>query len=147
MNEVIYELKESFQYANKGDMSEASFISITAPNFKQLDKFTPIKQAFTAAIAELTESIDSEEAAKAAKDAEKDDINAAGVLQLMYRWSGEMTKVFLHAEQLFKSGAARVDGEVNLTSDLMQKMSMTDFENLVGTYIANFIAPSLMDGA
>ena len=141
MSEVIYELKHPFEYSSKGEKVPASFITLFAPTFKQIDKVAPIKQAFTAAITELTDSVESGDSQE-----EAGDITGPQVLQLMYRWSGDMTKIFLHSEQLFKSGAALVDGEAPLTTPLMEKMNLTDFEGLLGAYIANFIVPSLMDG-
>lgn len=143
MSEHIYELKHPFEYAHKGDTQEASFITLFAPTFKQIDKVAPIKQAFTAAISEVTESVDTDQEAP---ETDTDSVTGPQVMQLMYRWSGDMTSVFLHAEQLFKSGAALVDGETKLTTPLMEKMQLVDFEGLVGDYIANFIAPSLMTG-
>jgi hypothetical protein len=144
MSEYNYELKQSFGYAKNGDTQEASFITLIAPNFKQMPHMTPIKQAFMSAISEITETTSTSETAS---ESEPGDINGAQVMQLMHRWSGDLTKVFLHAQELFKSGAALVDGQERLTVPLMEKMGLTDFENMVGAYIANFIAPSLMDGA
>jgi len=143
MSDIIYELKHPFDYAAKGETQAASFITLFAPSFKQLDNATPIKQAFTAAISEVTETLDGidQEQSEA-----PEDINGTQVMQLMYRWSGDMSKILLYAQGLFKSGAALVDGEENLTIPLMEKMQLSDFEGLVGAYIANFIAPSLMDG-
>lgn len=144
MSEHIYELKHPFEYAHKGDTQEAGFITLLAPTFKQASKVAPIKQAFTAAIAEVAEGAESDRDDKS--DSEDSAVTGAQVMQLMYRWSGDMNTVLLHAEQLFKSGAALVDGETKLTTPLMEKMSMVDYEGLIGDYIANFIAPSLMDG-
>lgn len=145
MSEHIYELKHPFEYAHKGDTQEASFITLFAPTFKQVGRMAPIKQAFTSAIEEVTKTVDTSQETGDAGD-DNDKVTAAQVMQLMYRWSGDMTGVFLHAQELFKSGAALVDGETKLTTPLMEKMQMVDFEGLVGEYIANFIAPSLMDG-
>ena len=142
MSEHIYELKSPFDYAHKGESIEAGFITLFSPTFKQIDKVAPIKQAFTAAISEVTESVD---VTQEASD-EESTVTGPQVMQLMYRWSGDMTSVFLHAEQLFKSGAALVDGETKLTSPLMEKMTLDDFEGVVRDYIANLIAPSLMAG-
>lgn len=148
MQEYQYELKNPFEYAVKtGDIQTAGFISMTAPGYKQVSKVTPIKQAFMAAIAEVTESLTDdidEDTIKAAKSEE--GVTSQQVIQIMYRWSGDMTKIFLHAAELFKSGVALVDGETPLNAPLIDKMSMSDFEGLLGAYVANFIAPSLMDG-
>lgn len=154
MSEYTYELKHPFQYANKGGQVDASFITITGPNYKQMDKVAPIKQAFTVAIEETArgESEAIEAAKEAAEEAKKegkkeeDLIPPSQVIQVLYRASSDITKVFLYAEQLFKSGAALVDGETKLTTPLMEKMHLDDFEGLVGAYISNFIAPSLMGG-
>lgn len=147
MSEYEYELKHSFSYAtDKGDMAEANFVTLSAPTFKQLDKVTPIKQAFTSAIEEVTKTIDTSGSASAEPVETDEQITGQQALQLLYRWSGDATKVLLHAEQLFKSGAALVDGETKLTTPMMDKMQLVDFEGLLGAYIANFIAPSLMDG-
>ena len=144
MSEVITELKQPFNYAHKGDTQEASFITLMPPTFKQIDKIAPMKQAFVGAINDL--SSDTQQAAPDADAASDEEITGPQIMALMYRSSCDMTKVFLHAQELFKSGAALVDGEVKLTTPLMEKMSVGDFERLVGDYLANFIAPSLMDG-
>ena len=143
MSEYTYELKQSFKYAKSGEQEDATFITITAPTFKQLDKVAPIKQALMAAISEIQ---DSKIVAESDAKTDNEKLTGAQCIQLMYTWSGDLNKVFLHAEQLFKSDVALIDGESRLTSPLMDKMSVTDFEGLVGAYIANFIAPSLMDG-
>ena len=147
MTEIIYELKTPFDYALKGEKVDASFISITAPSFKQIDKVAPIKQLFTEAISVVMKAETEDEAEQEQADGdEKEGMTGAQCIQVLYRSSVDVTKVFLYAEQLFKSGVALIDGETKLTTPLMEKMSLQDFEGLVGAYIANFIVPSLMDG-
>lgn len=156
--EARYGLKTSFKYAGAdGQIEDASFITMTAPNFKQMSKLTPIKQAFSSAIKESLSSFDSEalEVAQEAttetsgtdKGADSDDgMDASSILMIMHQWTGDLSKVFGKAADLFKSGAAMVDGETKLSGALLEKMSMDDFEGLFGTYLANFIVPSLTDG-
>ena len=144
MAEHIYELKTAFSYAFKGESVDASFISLTAPTFKHIDKVAPIKQAFTLAISEISSGSNVDTEDKEAEEEKK--ITGGECMQIFYRSTVDITKVMLHAEQLFKSGVAMVDGEVKLTTPLMEKMSLDDFEGLVGAYVANFIMPSLMDG-
>lgn len=142
MKEAQYELKQSFQYAAKGDTVDASFVTLMAPNYKQMQHMVPIKQAFTAAIKEIAADVAEPETA----DQTESTLAASEAIALMYQWTGDLTKVILHAEQLFKSGVALVDGETKMTTPLMEKMAVEDIEGLLGCYIANFIAPSLMDG-
>lgn len=147
MSEITYELKKPFDYAYKGENQSASFITLNEPTFKQLTHVTPIKQAFSAAMAQLS-SKDIEKAADDTADDtdESGDPTAAMMLAVLYQWDGNLSGVFIHAQELFKSGAALVEGETKLTTPLMEKMSTTDFEQLVGEYIAAFLAPSLMNG-
>lgn len=144
MSEYTYELKDPFEYALKGDNQTAGFITMTAPTYKQVSKITPIKQAFMAAISEVTENLGSEQQTQ--ESSAEESVTGSQVMQLMYRWSGDMSKIFIHAAELFKSGVVMIDGEMSLNSPLLDKMSMIDVEGLLGDYIANFIAPSLMDG-
>lgn len=140
-----YELKHPFEYAYKGDVQTASFIELSAPSYKTMSHFVPIKQAFTSAVQELTTTMSGTETSDAPKD-EDSSVDGAQVLAIMYQWKGEMSAVYLHAEQLFKSGVALVDGETKLTSELLNKMDFSDVESMLGDYIANFIAASLLAG-
>lgn len=153
MEEIRYELKKSFEYAFKGDQREAEFITLSAPNFKQLDKMAPIKQAFTQAAKESFSGMSKDDLDKHKEDKLEDDdddeeaLTGSQVITMLYGSTAKMERVLLQAEQLFKSGVAMVDGESKLTTPLMEKMSGDDFEGMLGEYLANFIVPSLMDGA
>lgn len=161
MSEVQYELKSPFSYAYKSDQVEASFITMTAPNFSHVDKATPLKQAFAAALKEKFAKVDADElkeaqeiVAAAAEDKTNDDgvkddddgIDSQFVLSVLFQWSGDLTKVFRTAQSLFIAGAAKVEGETPVTKAILEKMTLADFEGMVGTYLSNFIVPSLMDG-
>jgi hypothetical protein len=142
MSEITVELSTPFEYALKGEMEKASFITLAAPTFKQIDKIAPIKQAFVSAIADLGGG--SGEAAKQ-EPGEVEAITGPQVMAILYQSKGNMSQVFLFAQALFKE-VALVDGEVKLTTPLMEKMDIVDFERMLGEYLANFTAPSLMDG-
>jgi len=150
MSEAIYQLRDPFKYARAdGDIAEATFVSLTAPNYRQLPKSTPLKQAFAAAVNEMTTAngAKASDAAQAAPSDESADIEPAQAMQVLYAWSGDATKALLHAADLFKSGAAMVEGEVKVTEAILDKLSDRDIEGLVGTYLVNFIVPSLTGGA
>tara|TARA_R110000851_G_scaffold197793_1_gene348891 strand:- start:115 stop:549 length:435 start_codon:yes stop_codon:yes gene_type:complete len=143
MSEITVELKNPFEYSYKGDMVEAQFIVMPEPGFKELDKIAPIKQAFVAAVNDLAS--EASEPSAEAPEGDTESITGPQIMALMYRSKGNMSQVFLYAQELFKS-VALVDGEQKLTVPIMEKMSVSDFERLLGEYLANFIAPSLMDG-
>ena len=129
MSEITVELKNPFEYSYKGDMVEAQFIVMPEPGFKELDKIAPIKQAFVAAVNDLAS--EASEPSAEAPEGDTESITGPQIMALMYRSKGNMSQVFLYAQ---------------LTVPIMEKMSVSDFERLLGEYLANFIAPSLMDG-
>jgi len=140
---VTVDLSKPISYAHKGNMEEGTFVELTAPNFKQLKDFLPIKQAFISAVT----SIDASKATNDTTDNESDvKITGGQAIAVMMQSSCDMTKIYLFCAELFKAGAALLDGEQKLTAKLIEEMELADFEKIAGEYIANFIASSLMDG-
>ena len=147
MEEVIYELKQPIQYSSKGEKVEATFVTMFGPTYKQMGSFTAIKQAFMASVKEIKSDHGTPEPAETGNDeVESEIMEYENVMLLLYQRSEPISKVFLHAEKLFKDGGAMIEGETSFTDPLIKSLSLPDFEGLLGTYIANFIAPSLMDG-
>lgn len=148
MSEATYDLKTPFDYAYKGEIQPAKFITFSAPTYRQVDKVTPIKQALMAAIKQATEGVTQEEAKSVqAESDDSDEISARDIMQTLFQWTGDLTSVMNKSAALFKSGAALIEGETKFNNELLDKVSMSDFEGMVGTYLANFIVPSLKDGA
>lgn len=152
MSETIYNLKDPFEYSHKGDMVKANFVTLVGPNYKQMEHVIPIKQSFMNAVKNISSDIDEDtlkEAKEKAQEKEDNDsfeVTGPEVMQMLYGSSEKVFNLFLHAEQLWKSGAGLIDGETNFTIPLIQKLSPRDAEGLLGTYISVFIAPSLTDG-
>ncbi len=160
MGEVRYELKNSFKYAYKDGMEDASFITLSAPGYKHSSKFTPIRQAFTAAFRQFAGDVPAEEVAEVVQEAreaqssnEKADNDSTSdaeeydsVMNVLFAWNGDLTETLDKAASLFKSGVAYVDGSVAMSNGLLEKLSLDDFYGLVGCYVANFIDPSRTDG-
>lgn len=142
MSEVNYELKGKLEYAFKGELKQAMFVTLSAPAFKQVDKVAPLKQALTAAIRDLPTPNPEHKAASASDE----KITGPEIIQILYQGTGEMARVLAHARQLFISGVALIDGETRFTLPLIDDMSMDDVEGMLGEYLAAFIVPSLMGG-
>ena len=147
--EITYDLKKPFQYARGGDFVEASFITLRAPSYPQMAHFVPLKQAFSAAIRDMSrgqaEAIEKAQA-EPKDEAKTEALDGGTVLSVLYQGEGDVFKAFLHAQELFRSGAALVDGETKITKPVIEAMDPADFEALVGEYLAAFVAPSLMGG-
>ena len=137
---VQYELKTPIEYAFKGDMQAASFIELSEPTYQDMTNFMLGKQAFVKGVAQAAES--------SASEASGDDMDITGddVIGFLYTSGIDMAKIFVAVQELVKSSGL-VDGEVKVTTPLMNKLSVKDAEGLMGFYIANFIAPYLTDGA
>jgi hypothetical protein len=139
-----YELKVPFKYAHKdGDAHDAIFISMVAPNYKQIDKVAPIEQAMMGALNEA-----GSRSTATVKKEEIDDTAITGpeALSSMRLWSGNLAVFYKQCEKLFESGVAKIDGETLFTKALFEKMDPKDYYGLVGAYLANFTIPSLLDG-
>ena len=142
---VAVDLSKPLSYARKGNTEEGSFVELIAPTYKQLENFLPVKQAFISAVTSIDDSkVKEKEEDKEDKD--KEVITGAQALAVMMQSSCDMVKIYLYCAELFKSGAALLDGEQKLTVKLIEDMDLADFDKLVGEYVANFIAISLMDG-
>jgi tagatose-1,6-bisphosphate aldolase len=148
MSEIIYELKQQIEYAHGGEKEQASFIVLTAPGYEQMRDFVTIKQALLAAINSVSDN--SGEAEKPDTDETEEKASKAtgsDYVKLLYLWKGDLQPVMQAAKRMLTSGVATVEGAEPLTVPLLKKISMVDFEGLVGEYLANFIVPSLTDGA
>ena len=141
--EFNFTLSTSIQYANKGEMVEASFISLKAPNSKLLNITSDLKQAFFRAFPKSSESQPSTEEKK------KDDLELSGdmvMTMISMSESVELKSVLLLAKELFtQRGVALVDGEVQLTKPLIEEMDVDDFQDMVGEYLVNFILASSLE--
>ena len=134
-------LKHSFQYSHNGDLVEAKVISMSGPGYEQLANHTIVEQAFLQAVSEVSKGVEAKEADKSGDS----DISASDAIKLMLGWSGDVNKVYVACQEIFRA-IALIDGEEPLTVPLLKKMHLEDYKLLVGGYIANFIMPSLMDG-
>jgi len=154
--DILFELTSPFDYTvkGKGEKRTASFITLTAPTMKQHRSASRLKQSVMTLVRkdslenEKTSSlktIDPKEDSKEESEEESDedsDITADLILTLLFCSNSiDINVVFDQAKALFIEGVALIDGEKNqkFNVHLIDQMSIDDFQNLVGEYIANFI--------
>lgn len=142
--EVIYDLTSPFEYAYKGDVRTASFITLKEPTIKQHTQLCSLENSIFNVYKNVTEF--SNKSAKNKNDSDDDGkdndkgLDSESVIQVIfYNDAVDVNVIFAQAKELFKIGGALVDGEQVLNYPLIDKMSITDFRNIVGEYIANFI--------
>lgn len=153
METVNFNLTKHFEYGgDSGETEEAEFIEIREPSAKDVEFIAPIQQAVVKAIKEVTEQALKEGIEIPDKKDNKDDddgeqlkLTPQEVIQTMQASNQvDMTKMVANFELLFyKTKLFYVDGEIKFTKDLVQRMSISDFYNLAGRFIVNFIIASL----
>lgn len=137
--QVTYDLKESFQYAFKDDMRDATFITLLPPSMKQHSQAAALKQSIIRMVTDAVRNADSDGEDDSKIKEEEEKITSAMVVATIYGSKCvEVNVVWEQVKALLKSGVALIDGEQRLTIPLMEKMSPEDFENMAGEYIANF---------
>jgi len=148
MGDITHNLRDPFDYAapKGGEMVTAQFVTLFPPTYRHLQHVAPIKQAFMAALTSIQVTDEQREAAKK-EERPDEDISPDAAIQLLYSGPGDMSKVMVHAAELFKAGAILIDGEIRATQPMIDKMSGHDFEQVLGAYMANFIVTSLKAGA
>lgn len=140
LSEVQFDLSKSFEYAFKGDSREAEFIMLSPPTMKQHARAAALKQSITKIVtAAVKDSSDDEDS----EIDEESEITPQMIIGTIYSSSSvDANVVWEQAKALFKDGVALVDGEQKLTASLIEKMKPSDFEKMVGVYIANFTLAS-----
>jgi len=145
--ESVYEfgLEVSFEYAHKGEGVKAEFISLYPPTSRHMSPCSDLKQAVFRSLPEPTkEEIDKGEEVEKEKDKEV-SISGPEILLFFYKSREvELKKVILLGRELLctKPCIAFVDGEEKINSTLLDKMDPMDLEQMIGEYIARFIAAS-----
>jgi len=145
-----YTLTKSFDYSFKGEIRKADFITLFPPTMKQHNAASELKQSMikmvrveyssTENIENLTKDAESLTKESDKKEDEDSEITAELILSMIFgSTTVDVNVIFEQAKELFRLGLALVDGEQKLTAPLIEKMSIEDFRNLVGEYIANFI--------
>jgi hypothetical protein len=144
MESHIYTLKHPIKYANKGDHVEASFIELKAPTTKNLKECGFLKQAFFQTINSSSKGATITEAdIEVAKEQKDENFSGAEIMMLLSGSSEiKFSAVLATAKELFTSGVAQIDGEEKLTKPISDIMSLEDFEDMTGEYLANFILAS-----
>lgn len=140
---IHHTLESPFEYAFKGETRKAGFISLHAPTMKQHSYAASLKQSIMRSVQsnEGVEKLASNESKLVEEEGDKKDgeITSQVVLSLIFNSKGvDVNVIFEQTKELFKHGGALIDGEEKLTTLLINKMSVDDFQNLTGEYIANF---------
>ena len=143
MEEVMYELKSSFEYAHKGDQRKAEFITLKAPTVENVGYVAKLKQGFMQAIngQKNKSQIDT----SADDSGGIDDLSGEMIMTMLSMSDIDYAAYLQTAKAVFSdTGVAMVDGEEPLKKTLMSKMSVDDLEAMTGEYLKVFILTSAL---
>jgi len=139
--EIEIKLTSPVQYAFKGDTVDAKFVMLKAPTARNISDCSFLKKMFTNAAIKAGEH-NKKESSSSDSDV---DVTGSDVMELVYAFgdSEDIEKAMIAAKKIFKD-CGELDGEITLTMPLIDEISLDDFELMVGEYIANFIAASML---
>jgi len=142
MEEVMYELKSSFEYAHKGDQRKAEFITLKAPTVENVGYVAKLKQGFMQAIAGQKNQSKVE---VSGDEGGIDDLSGEMIMTMLSMSDIDYAAYLQTAKAVFSdTGVALIDGEEPLKKTLMAKMSVDDLEAMTGEYLKVFILTSAL---
>jgi hypothetical protein len=145
MKELTYELKDPFEYAFKGDMREAAFITVSAPTVENIGCVARLKQGFMQAVSNQKPSA-AEAAPKDEDGAGLDDLSGDMIMAMLSMSDIDYAGYLTTARAVFSdTGVALIDGEQQIKKAIMSKMSMSDLEAMTGEYLKVFILTSALE--
>lgn len=145
MSDVIYTLKDSFEYANKGQVENAQFITLLPPTARYIADIAPVKSYVLKAVEWAQTKEDNNSVGEGTgSDGDSDSISPQVMLTTLDLTPDvDMAKIMLHINSMLTSGLAKVDGEIKYTKPIADGLSIIDSYGVAGLFLVNFIIPSL----
>jgi hypothetical protein len=150
MKTLEYRLTQPIEYSDQGEMVPGEVLVLTAPKGNQRKEITKLKQTFFRAISSGNESL-SEEQIEVAKDkrseseSEEIEINSDEVLFIVMQSSSVDYADFIEiGRKVILGGICKIDGVKTVNAVIVDRLSVEDLENLIGSYVAFFIVSSAM---
>ncbi|KKN52104.1 hypothetical protein LCGC14_0615780 [marine sediment metagenome] len=146
--EIEFELEEPIQYAVDGGTSEATLVILKAPTTRNRRDCLFLKQQFLRALHEVSGEQDSKkkktEEPEDETDTKEEEPDPEEVAILIGSSSVDLGEFFDRARALMCRGSAFIEGKVEMTTELFDRMSMEDSERMIGSYMVNFIVRSVL---
>jgi len=138
-----FNLTTKFQFSNGSQNDDAEFIELHAPTSRHSRECCELKQAFFRAMQEQQDATDEKVKSKTKIEIEgksASDIKGTDIMSLIaVSRNVNLADTLEIARELFVgTGIAMVNGEVKLKPETSFRMSIDDFENMLGEYLVNF---------
>ncbi len=144
MKEIKLELSYPIEYAFEGQTLEADHLMMVSPSAASIKFTSQIKNLFFDAISKNRNEIESKEPLK------KDSSDQSDITPVMVEYilstcnSGSVDKLHQCLKDLFCSGAIKLPTGQRINIVQLDKLSLEDYEKLIGEYVVNFIIGSLL---
>lgn len=150
MKTLEYRLAQPIEYSDQGEMVPGEVLVLTAPKGNQRKDITKLKQTFFRAISSGNESPTPEQIEEAkGKRGEVEDseleINSDEVLFIVMQSSSVDYADFIEiGRKVLIGGICKIDGVKTVNAVIIDRLSVEELENLIGSYVAFFIVSSAM---
>lgn len=146
MESVRVVLSTPFEYASKGGMRRAGFVELRSPSSKAFRIALRMKQQLMRAVMQqqdrlraVVASAPEPEPAPEVQPTVDEGPRGPAFLQMIAGSDADLGALAEDLRQLvILHGVALVDGEEPMTELLLDRLSMTDFEAVLGEYLATF---------
>ncbi len=148
MDTVRVVLTTPISYTANGGVREGKFIELRAPSSRAYRVALRIKQQLMRAIMEQRAQVETitgtyaappEPTPAPAPDADPAGPRGPAFLQMLAASTADLAAIAADVRELLvEHEAGRVDGETPLTALLVDRLSMPDFEAVLGEYLATF---------
>lgn len=136
-----YILKQPFKYHCSGQELTAKSIKLIGPAPKHRRECQHIKSGFM----ELAQRQAERPKTDQTKDKEEDELTSKDYYR-MFLMAGDAINNYMRSfEKILISGGGIVDGKEPITKNIVENISVEDFENLFGRYLKDFLISSLMN--
>ena len=144
LDEIRHTLEVPFQFACKGQMETAEFITLRPPTTRNRRECGALEQAFMRALPTsdgLTEDQkDQAKSTSAEESTEPTGIETVAMIAMSK--NSDLAETMEIARKLFLSDVAYINGDTKVVGNSMDNVSLDDFKELVGKYLVGFILRS-----
>lgn len=140
-NPYIFNLSDTVEYSKDGDFQKSATLEFRSPTMNEFDLASDLAQLVMRATLDARQFIPED------KTEIKDEDVTPDAVKIILLASKDVK--FSEVADVFKRLAFQictVDGKTPLVENVLNKISMEDFIEMVCGYIANFTFPSLFSG-
>ena len=139
-NPYIFNLSDTVEYSKDGEFHKTATLEFRAPTMDEFDFASDLAQLVMRA------TLDARQYSDENQEQEDQDITSDAMKIILF--ASEKVK-FSEVAKAFKILAFQIcttDGETSLVENVLNRIPMGDFIEMVCGYIANFTFPSLFSG-